>query len=165
MASIFAKFLKTIGAKGNQPTPERRAEAANELPRVEPGSALDTISVLNPSTALTYADTIAGEIKQAIEDCTISDPATTALQILEQIHSLKNAIAPTGSRVLLKRCEQLRLDASHSVLRSILAQDFRSVASAATLLVRNYRRTLSRDATELGLSGDCSRHDPESKND
>jgi len=165
MLSIFAKLLKTIGTKGDQPASERRAEAANELPRVEPGSSLDTIAALNPSTALTYADTIAGEIKQAIDVCTIGDTATNVLQMLEQIHSLKNAIAPTGSHVLLKRCEQLRLDASHSVSRSALAQDFKSVASAATLLVRNYRRTLSRDATGSGLSGESGRYDPEAKND
>jgi hypothetical protein len=163
--SIFARFLKTIGAKGDQLAPERGAEVSYESPRIEPGSALDTIATLNPSTAITYADTIAGEIKQAINACTISDPATTALQRLEQIHSLKNAIAPTLSRLLLKRCERLRLDASHSVSRSVLAQDFKSVASAAMLLVRNYRRTLFRDATGPGLSGDRSRYDPETKND
>jgi hypothetical protein len=165
MASIFANFFRTIGARRNQIVPESREEDAYEMPRVEPGSALDTIAALNPSTAMTYVDTVAVEIRQVIDICTISDRETTALQMLEQIHSLKNAIAPTGSRVLLRRCEQLRLDASHSVSRSAVAQDFKSVASAATLLLRNYRRTLSRDASGPKLSADRDRNDPKTKND
>ena len=146
MASIIAKLLETIGASRGIPEAERPSGKLFGSPRIEPGSALETIAALNPSTAITYADAVANEIKQAIAACTIEDPATTTLQLLEQIHSLKNAIAPTGSRELLKGCEQLRLDASHSVPRSVLAQDFIAVASAATLLVRNFRRTLSRDA-------------------
>lgn len=152
-----------IGAGGDRRPPERRVYPAQELPRVEPGSALDTIADLNPSTALTYADIVVGEIKQAISACTISDSTTTTLQVLEQIHGLKNAIAPTGSQVLLKRCEQLRLDASHSVHRASLVQDFQSVASAATLLVRNFRSALSREVVGLELSSDGDRNDPEGK--
>jgi hypothetical protein len=146
MASIIAKFLETIGANKGIPEVERPSGKSCGSPRIEPGSALETIAVLNPSTAITYADAVASEIKQAIATCTIEDPETTTVQLLEQIHSLKNAIAPTGSRELLKGCEQLRLDASHSVPRSVLAQDFMTVASAATLLVRNFRHALSRDA-------------------
>jgi hypothetical protein len=146
MASIIAKFLETIGASRDMPEAERRSGRLFGPPRIEPGSALETIAALNPSTAIAYADAVAGEIKKAIAACTIEDPATTTVQLLEQIHSLKNAIAPTGSRELLKGCEQLRLDASHSIPRSFLAQDFIAVASAGTLLIRNFRRTLSRDA-------------------
>lgn len=163
MRSIITRALKIIGAGGDRPPSERRVYPVHELPRVEPGSALDTIADLNPSTALTYADVVAGEIKQAISDCTISDSATTTLQVLEQIHGLKNAIAPTGSQVLLKRCEQLRLDASHSVSRALLVQDFQSVASAATLLLRNFRRSLSKEVAGVELSSDGDRDDPEGK--
>ena len=161
MASVFTKFLEKIGASRDTLSDGRRMGAPSGQPRVEPGSTLDTIAALNPATALAYAETVACEIKQAIATCTISDPETTTLQILEQIHSLKNAIAPTGSRELLKDCEQLRLDSSRCIPRPALAQGFKAVASAATLLVRNYRRTLPRDTIEPRLPSDCNRQDPQ----
>ena len=166
MASIFTKILGTIRtSRGNTPSVgvgvTSPVGASYGQPQVEPGSTLDTIAALNPSTALAYADAVACEIKQAIAACTIIDPATTTVQILEQIHSLKNAIVPTGSGKLLKDCEQLRIDASRNAPRSALTQGFKAVASAATLLVRSYRRTLSRDALGTSLSSDCNHHDPQ----
>lgn len=111
-------------------------------PKIETGSTLDTMAALNPETAAAYADAVATEIELAIAACAIGDAGTTTVMALEQIHGLKNAIAQTGSAELLKACEQLRRDASHSEQLATLAPRFIAVANAAMLLVKNYRRTL-----------------------
>lgn len=141
----LAQLLQGLGltAPPGPPLADGEHVADANQPRVEAGSTLDTIAALNPSSAALYADAVARDLKQAIAACTIGDQATTTEQVLEQIHGLKNAIAPTGSSELLKACEQLRFDASHSKERAALAQRFKGVASAAVLLVKNYRRLLS----------------------
>lgn len=142
MRPLFGHLLQRLGFVGRQ----EALIATNRVElRIEPGSTLDTIAALNPSKALAYADAVACDIKQAIANCTIGDEGTTNPQILEQIHNLKNAVAPTGSQDLLKCCEELRLDASRDAPRSAQAQRFMAVAGASTLLLRNYRRALSRD--------------------
>jgi hypothetical protein len=146
MRALLAQLLQRLGFAEHTDTPPTSGEQpaeANAQPRIEPGSTLDTMASLNPVSAAIYADTVAGEIRQAITACTIGNPATTTAQVLEQIHGLKNAIAPTGSTVLLKACEQLRIEASRNQHRAAVAQRYKAVASATALLLRNYRRTLS----------------------
>lgn len=145
MRALLANLLQRLGLARPAAAPDDAGEQpaeAHAQPRIEPGSTLDTMAALNPATAATYADAVAGEIEQAIAACTLGEPATTTAQALEQIHGLKNAIAPTGSPELLKACEQLRRDASHGEQRAALAQRFKAVANAAALLVKNYRRSL-----------------------
>lgn len=166
MAFKFTKYLDRLGkTRGNALSTARQTNAPSGAkhgqPQIEPGSTLDTMVALNASAALTYLDVVANEIKQAIGANKIVDPETTTTQVLEQIHSLKNAIAPTGSRKLLKDCEQLRLDAIRCIPRAELAQGYKAVGSAAILLLRNYRRILSRDAADSNSSSECNRHDPQ----
>jgi hypothetical protein len=148
-ARLRARFAQLLHGLGFAKPPDAARGLGEHIgesqsqPRVEAGSTLDTIAALNPANAALYADAVERDIKQAIAACSIGDSATTTIQALEQIHGLKNAIAPTGAAELLKACEQLRLDASHSKQRAALAQRFKEVASAAVLLVKNYRRTLS----------------------
>lgn len=145
MSGLFGKLLQRLGpAKSPDDAPtagEPRIEGHGQ-PKIEAGSTLDTMAALNPVTAAAYADAVTGEIERAIAACTIGNPGTTTAQTLEQIHGLKNAIAQTGSPELLKACEQLQRDASHSEQPAALVPRFIAVANAAMLLVMNYRRTL-----------------------
>ncbi|WP_126968340.1 hypothetical protein [Xanthomonas arboricola] len=116
-------------------------------PRIEAGSTLHTLAGLDPLAAAAFADAFAVEVQRAIASCTLGQASTTQAQALEQIHSLKNTLSLTGSAELLNACDQLRGDVDGGESGSALAQRYAAIATAAGLLVKNYRRTLPNDDT------------------
>lgn len=146
MRAVVAKLLQKLGLA--QPAVARPAgqegRAPHTQPQVEPGSTLDAMAALNPASVASYTDAVLGEIGRCIERCSIAAPGADESEILEQIHALKNALAPTGSPELLKACEQLRKDTCHGVDRVMIERRYKAVANAAAKLVRNFGETTTK---------------------
>ncbi|MCC4586027.1 hypothetical protein JWH11_19510 [Xanthomonas melonis] len=124
-------------------------EALHAQPRIEAGSTLHTMAELDPVQAAAFADAFAAEIDRAIAQCTLGAASTRQEQALQQIHALKNTLSLTGSQPLLRACDQLRDDVERGACDDTLAHRFTAVATAAALLVEQYRRTLPSDDTDL----------------
>ncbi len=118
---------------------------AHAQPRIETGSTLHTLAGLDPVAAAAFADAFAAEIAHSIARCSLGQASTTPAQALEQIHSLKNTVSLTGSPELRNACDQLRTDVDGGELGCALAQRYTAIATAAGLLVKNYRRALPDD--------------------
>ncbi|MCC4604055.1 hypothetical protein [Xanthomonas campestris] len=147
LASLLHR-LHAFRQAGTRTTGVAPATRAYAQPRIEAGSTLHTMAGLDPTEAAAFADAFAAEIDRAIAQCTLGDAASSQTQALEQIHSLKNTISLTGSQELLKACDQLRSEVERDAFGDTLAQRFTAVATAAGLLVRQYRRTLPLDDAE-----------------
>lgn len=114
-----------------------------DLPSVDPDSPLHTMASLNPAMADQLCDAMLLDIERCLANCTIGAQGTTQLQVLEQIHSLKNSIVVTGSSQLLGACEQLRQVASTQDAGEMppsLVRRYAAVANAATIMIKDYKR-------------------------
>jgi len=151
MTSVVNKLLQKIELPSQpQAGPAAPALAARNddtshaQPRVQPGSMLDLMLSLNSDRVPEYVAAVLGEIERCIGTCTIQVPDTSEESILDQIHALKNALAPSGAAQLLQACEQLRSDVCHGVDRIVVARRYQAVANAAFKLVTGFRETLGR---------------------
>lgn len=143
MRSFFASLLKKLGLAplAVPGSADQEGRASHAQPQVEPGSTLDAMATLNPSSFANYTAAVLGEIRRCIDQCSIAAPGTSEQDMLEQIHALKNALATTGSGELLQACEQLRADTCLGVDRIIIDRRYRAVANAAAKLVKNFGET------------------------
>ncbi|MCC8539274.1 hypothetical protein ACDH70_16195 [Xanthomonas axonopodis pv. poinsettiicola] len=151
MRALFASLLHRLHAfrrAGTRAAGAMPAARAYAQPRIEAGSTLHTMACLDPIEAAAFADAFAAEIDRAIAQCTLGDADSSQAQALEQIHSLKNTVSLTGSQELLRACDQLRSEVERNAVSDTLAHRFTAVATAAGLLVRQYRRTLHQDNAE-----------------
>ncbi|CTP83212.1 hypothetical protein [Xanthomonas graminis] len=121
----------------------RNDDRSHAQPRVQPGSMLDLMLSLNSDRVPDYVAAVLGEIERCIGTCTIQVPDTSEESILDQIHALKNALAPSGAAQLLQACERLRSDVCHGVDRIVVARRYQAVANAALKLVKGFRETLA----------------------
>ncbi|PPU77245.1 hypothetical protein XcuCFBP2542_06885 [Xanthomonas cucurbitae] len=135
--------VRQAGARA--PGTTAATQQANAQPQIATGSTLHCMAGLDPGEAAAFADAFAAEIDRAIAQCTLGDATTSKAQALEQIHSLKNTLSLTGSPQLLKACDQLRDEVEHDALSDALVPRFTAVATAAGLLVRQYRLSLPLD--------------------
>ena len=118
-------------------------------PEVEPGSTLATMAALSPSSARTCADAVIHEIERcAGSRCADREPEALNL-MLEEIHTLKNSLAFTGSRELLRACERLRLDACDGHVPSTLHRRYKAVANAGAKLVKKFKDSLPTPITDF----------------
>lgn len=150
MTSVVNKLLQKIELPSQpQAGPAAPAwaapnDASHAQPRVQPGSMLDLMLSLNSDSVPDYVAAVLGEIERCIGTCTIQVPDTSEESILDQIHALKNALAPSGAAQLLQACERLRSDVCHGVDRIVVARRYQAVANAALKLVTGFRETLGR---------------------
>ncbi|WAT14856.1 hypothetical protein [Xanthomonas fragariae] len=103
---------------------------------------LDVMATLNPIRMTDYVKAVLGDIDRCAAGCTIAAPGTDQAEILDQIHTLKNALVPLGSQELLKACERLRSDTCHGVDRVLIERRYQAVAHAAARLVRKFGETI-----------------------
>jgi len=113
--------------------------ASSAGPKVEQGSTLAVVVKLSPDDAATYIASVEAEIRGCIDHCGLGDSSVSSAAIHEQIHRLKNALAPTGSPELLSACERLHVDAAFDAERSRLAQSYIAVANAALKAVIHFK--------------------------
>ncbi|CTP93093.1 hypothetical protein [Xanthomonas graminis] len=118
-------------------------ETSHAQPRVQPGSMLDLMLSINSDSVPNYVAAVLGEIERCIGTCTIQVPDTSEENILDQIHALKNALAPSGAAQLLQACERLRSEVCHGADRIVVARRYQAVANAALKLVKGFRETLA----------------------
>ncbi|NIJ75154.1 hypothetical protein FHT08_000202 [Xanthomonas campestris] len=150
MRGLFSSLLQRARPETPPQAPPAAGTAgavAHAQPRIETGSTLHTLAGLDPVATAALADAFAAEVQHSIASCTLGQAGTTRAQAMEQIHSLKNTISLTGSGELLNACDQLRNDVDGDEPGSALAQRYTATATAAGLLVENYRRTLPNDDT------------------
>ncbi|MDO0860595.1 hypothetical protein VDS34_17985 [Xanthomonas campestris pv. campestris] len=141
MKELIAKLLQRPAIAADQSSTASVGERLSEgygQPKVEPGSTLDTMASLGANGAVEYAGAVVAEIDQIVSACTLANAATPVESVLEQIHGLKNALAPIGSAELLAACEQLRRDASRAD-RISLELRFKALAKAAAILVKDFQ--------------------------
>lgn len=117
--------------------------ASSAAPRVEQGSTLAVVVKLSPDDAAMYVASVEAEIRGCIDQCVLGDSSVPSAVIHEQVHRLKNALAPTGSPELLSACERLRIDAAFDAERSHLAQSYIAVANAALKAVTHFKTSVA----------------------
>lgn len=110
---------------------ERRVNVSSATPRVGQGSILAVVAAVSPDDAVMYIASVEAEIRDCIDNYRLSDAAVLSAFTHEQIHRLKNSIAPIGSPELLHACEQLKLDAANGTGPSRFEQSYIAVAHAA----------------------------------
>ena len=115
--------------------PDTSGAAAVDPPAIAPDSMLWTMSAIDSPDARQYASIVLDDLR-ALAQGGLFPHADSAPH--EQIHALKNAIAPTGSRVLLAACDKLRIDMTHHIDPNTLDRRFRSIANATAVLVDHH---------------------------
>lgn len=136
---MFTRWFRWMFSSQRSEAMEERPErASTAAPQVDPDSALALMISMSSDDAANYIAAVKAEIRECIEDCRLGDPALPLAHIHEQMHRLKNAIAPLGSQELLHACEQLRLDAIGAIGRPNLAARYKAIALAALHAVRRF---------------------------
>lgn len=138
---MFTRWLNSLlaGRKKDQSKEERPAHVSTAAPKVEYDSILAVMVSVNSDNAANYIAAVETELRICIDDCRLGEAALPLTMVHEQMHRLKNSIAPMGSPELFHACELLRLEAIGASGRSNLEARYKAIALAALHAVRKYK--------------------------
>lgn len=130
-----------------------KSRASHAQPEVASGSMLDVMATLNPSRLADYVKAVLDDIDRCAAGCAIAGLGMDQAEMLDQIHTLKNALVPLGSQELLKACERLRSDTCRGVNHVLIERRYQAVAHAAVRLVRTLGDTIPKSTEGLTADG------------
>jgi|GEM_PF-5257855 len=112
-------------------------------PKIEPGSVLDAMVALGPVKASVYLSALVEEVQNCLDRCDFTTHTSDILRVREQIHALKNVLAPTGSSELLGACDQLGRDVYAGTDPVTLERRYKAIAKAGMKLIKQFKGSLS----------------------
>lgn len=137
---MFTRWLKSLFASEKAPSTEGMpVRVSTAAPKVKPDSTLAVVVSMSSDGAVVYIAAVEKEIQACIDACRLGEATLPLALVHEQIHRLKNSIAPMGSPELLYACEQLRLEAAGATGGKVLAARYKAIAFAALHAVGQFK--------------------------